>query len=438
MPVYGDLSTMSLADLLQWASANRKTGVLELERNKISRRIEFRKGWIAACSSDDPPSLLGQFLLSRGKLTEERLREALARQEVTRTNLGVILMEMGVLTQAELARQIAAKAEETIHGLFDWEDAVFRFHQGATLDPNQIEVRLSVNDVLLKGIQHHDELQTIRSMFTSSGIVLRRTGRAAPAELLAREMAHRIYDSIDGERTLAEILLHAHASEFLVLKLLFRLHKLGLVEIAQTRPVVSDSPTLLDVQARAGVSDLPWNEGEPDAAPAGAGASGDGQVKAAPELAASGGGLEVEIEVATRLISRGEHEAALELLNASYRAHPADSHLKRLITRAEAAYIQAVRGEELSPEKIPVLLPAEEGSDRQQLGPQESFLLSLIDGRSDIKTILWLTPLREVEALQALRKMHKRGLIELQRPKRLEQAGELSGAAFDQEEWSAT
>ena len=43
-----------------------------------------------------------------------------------------------------------------------------------------------------------------------------------------RAVAGRIYESIDGERTLAEILLHAHASEFLVLKLLFRLHQLGL------------------------------------------------------------------------------------------------------------------------------------------------------------------------------------------------------------------
>ena len=104
MAIYGDLSTMGLADLLQWAAMNEKTGVLEIERHKISRRIEFRKGWIGACSSDDPPSMLGQFLLSRGKITEEALREALARQEVTHENLGVILVHMGKLGASDLAQ----------------------------------------------------------------------------------------------------------------------------------------------------------------------------------------------------------------------------------------------------------------------------------------------------------------------------------------------
>ena len=151
MPVFGDLRTMTLCDLLQWAGVNRKTGVLELERNKVCRRIEFRKGRIGACSSDDPPSLLGQFLLARGKIDRDQLRDALARQQESHQNLGLILHGMGCLSHKDLSQLIKAKAEETIQGLFDWEDAIFRFHEGATLEPNQIEVSLSVDDVLLTG-----------------------------------------------------------------------------------------------------------------------------------------------------------------------------------------------------------------------------------------------------------------------------------------------
>ena len=249
MAVYGNLKSMSLCDLLQWVSENQKTGMLELERNRVSRRIEFRNGWIGACSSDDPPNRLGQFLLARGKVTEEKLRDALSEQEQTGENLGVILTRMGVLTQTELMRQVTAKAEETIQGLFDWDDAVFRFQEGATLDPNQIAVSLSVREVLMRGIQHHDELKRIRETFKSSGIVLKRTDLPAPANLLNRPMAARIFDSIDGKRSLAEVLLHAHASEFLVLKLLFRLYQLRLVEIHKQAPASPDSRTLLDVEA---------------------------------------------------------------------------------------------------------------------------------------------------------------------------------------------
>jgi len=70
MPLYGDLRTLSLEDLLRWAAANQKTGVLEVGRNAIYKWVEFRKGWVGSCSSNEPSSLLGQFLLSRGKINE--------------------------------------------------------------------------------------------------------------------------------------------------------------------------------------------------------------------------------------------------------------------------------------------------------------------------------------------------------------------------------
>ncbi len=114
MPLSGDFSTMSLIELLQWASHGQRTGVLEVEQNKICRRIEFRKGWIGACSTDDPPAQLGQILLSRGRIDRERLREALERQERTGQSLSVLLVRMGVLAPREVLRYISEKAEETM------------------------------------------------------------------------------------------------------------------------------------------------------------------------------------------------------------------------------------------------------------------------------------------------------------------------------------
>jgi hypothetical protein len=409
---------MTLCDLLQWASVNRKSGVLELERNKVCRRIEFRNGWICACSSDDPPSRLGQFLLARGKITRDRLSEALARQESSGGNLGLILLDLGALNQKELAAQIAAKAEETIQGLFDWEDAVFRFHDGATLEPNQIEVSLSVDDILLKGIQHHDELNRIRDVFPSSGVVLKRTGRPVPKELLGPNMARRIFESIDGEKTLAELLLHVHGSEFLVIKLLHALYRGGLVMIKEARPAEPNASTLLDpppVMERPPADN--WEGFGPEEF-----ANLDLDPSERRQFPRQGGGestrssvseLDAEVEVARRLLKRDEHEAALELLNASYRAHPDEGYLRRLIAKAEADYIDSAQRHGLSYDLVPVPARSADGSLPQGLGPQESFLISLLDGRADIRTILWLAPLREVDVLRSLRQLRDRGLIEI-------------------------
>ncbi len=422
MPVIGNLGTMSLVDLLRWAGGNQKTGVLELERNKICRRVEFRKGWIGACSSNEPSSLLGQFLLSRGKILEKDLHEALAEQRREHRNLGQILVDMGRLTQGELARQISAKAQETVSGLFDWDDAIFRFHGGATLDPNHIQITLSVDNVVKNGNQRGEQLQEIRKVFVSSGIVLRRTERPIPEKLLAGGMARRILDSVDGQRTLAETLLHASASEFLVLKFLFELQRRGFIEIERQLPVTS-SPTLVDVQRDTRIS-LGLDEIESDL-------SGGASAPSAPAPAAGSTDedFEVDVSVATQLMGKGEYGAALDLLNAIYRSHPDENFLRLLLTKAEVAYVDTQRAQGMGSKRIPVLLRPAEEIPRENLGPKGLYLLSCIDGKVDIQSLLWLTPLREVDVMRALRKMLDLDLIELRDPSSVSSVSESSAPA---------
>ena len=421
MPVCGDLSTMSLVELLRWASQGQRTGVLEVEQNKICRRIEFRKGWIGACSTDDPPAQLGQILLSRGKIDEKQLREALERQSRHHTNLGVILVQMGVLYPREVARYVAEKAEETVQGLFDWEEAIFRYHEGATLEPDQIEVNVSVEQIIERGLRHQEELKGIRRHFKSSGVVLTSTGRAVPPKLLEREATRRIYEAVDGGRTIAEVLLHAHASAFLVIKLLYRLYEAGLVKITGERPPSPDTLTLLDLPASKKMVDRHgWTRDDIRQILEGDLPSGSQVSEEAPKEAPGDPGighteLDEEVEVATRLMSRHEYAAALELLNASYRANPGESYLRRLIFRAERAYMENLQRRNFSYDRVPVKVPDEVENLNIEIRSEESFLLSLIDGETDIRSILWLSPMREVDVLRSLEQMIDKGIIRVER-----------------------
>lgn len=395
MSFYGNLRTMSLPDLLQWASGNRMTGILELERNKICKRIAFREGRIVACSSEDPPALLGQFLLSRGKINRATLREALGRQEVSGENLGTILCEMGALTADELASQVAAKAEENIYGLFDWSEAIFRFLEDAPMDPYTIEVNLSVEDILLRGAQRRDELQRVRKVFHSSGIVLKHTGAALPKEIQGSPMAQRILQSINGERTVAEILLHAHASEYLVIKFLFMLHGRSVIEVCGERPIDSESPTLLDVPATGEAKQVASDPEEPKE-------PGEREKKEPGK----------EIERVVQLLADGDHAAALAILDGYYREHPGDSYARQLMFQAESGFLENVRKEKLLPTKVPVLLHGSDPAD-SSLQPNELFLLDMLDGNMTIQSIVWVAPLREVDVYRGLLRLLDTGVIAL-------------------------
>jgi hypothetical protein len=447
---------MSISDLLQWLGSSGSTGVLTLERNKVSKRIIFRDGHVIACSTDEPSELLGHFLVSRGKISEETLRMALGRQEQSGGHLGAILVEMGALTSEDLTRLLAAKTEETIFSLFDVEEAVFRFEDSDVSGENvSFPVELKVEDILLRGMQRFDEMRQIRTVFNDPGIVLRHTGRPPADELRKSRMAWTIYETINGERTVAEILLHAHASEYLVTKFLFELYRNGFAEIAETRevtgpgpapkpepdleievpldpepapspPPAPSGPALAADPVVAEVDTLVFEEPEEETAaaippaaaavaepPPAAPAEAPPAATANPAVATS---LDADLEVAGNLMSRGEYDAALEILNGTYKAHPGDETLGRLLAEAEACFLEKAYRHYLPPAKIPVLLRPPEELAQEQISPQEYFLLSRIDGTWDVKSIIQVSPIREVDVVRTLKRMREKGFIELRDP----------------------
>ena len=104
---------------------------------------------------------------------------------------------------------------------------------------------------------------------------------------------------------------------------------------------------------------------------------------------------------------------AADLLNAVARSHPGDDALRRLVQDAEAAFVEKSWRHYLPAAKIPVLTRPVEELTGEALSPAEFFLLSRIDGSWDLKSIIQITPIREVEALRTLKRLRERGLIDL-------------------------
>jgi len=121
-----------------------------------------------------------------------------------------------------------------------------------------------------------------------------------------------------------------------------------------------------------------------------------------------------DYETALAHVAAGDHATALEILNERYRARPDDNSLRQLLLRAEAGFLEQARAGFGSLDRIPVPLPS--AAAQPGLHPAEAFLITMLDGKSDIKSIVWLAPLREVDVMKGLQRLHQRGLIELRDP----------------------
>ncbi len=351
------LDTMALADVLRWIDGARKSGILRVTRGKANVMFHFTEGRLTGGTSNDPPLLLGQFLLSRGKITEDTLREALELQEKNHRLLGDILLQMGAVTAEELERACVAKAEETIFGMLEWTEAMVEFDPKARPGPRMVKMDHAVEELLVQSAKRQDESRRMREVFSDPGMVLYRTDHALPAEGDGSSLAERIYLAVDGKRTLAEIILHTRTSDYLAMKLLFELHRRGTIGVKHVQEVAPQSGT--------------------------------------PEAACS---------LARRMIEQGDHELALDVLSNALHTYPQNHALTQLCAETEAAFLDKTYKNDLQKTAVPVCVtPREELPHAPGIAATELFLFDSIEqGKWDVKSLVRLSPVHEVDVLCAL------------------------------------
>jgi len=367
----GNLKTMSLPDLLQWAGAGRKTGTLSLKSGPLHKKIYFQEGAIIGSSSDDNREYLGQFMLSEGIITEQQLKDAFDLQAQTKVMLGRILVKKGLVSEAKVGDVLRLKAEETIYSLFLWMEADFEFVENELPPGDQVLISIKVEDVLMEGLRRYDTSKKIRQLLPHNGIVLRRSQRPLPSDIAAKKFPRRIYDLVDGRRTLVQIVLEAHASEYNVCQVLFVMVQKKFLEVVQ----------------------------EESAAPAPSRPPAD-----SPQAL---------MDAAKELIKSGDSEGALVILEKARKSAGKNPEMNALIQVAEEHFIDKAYRHYLPPKKIPVLKKPLETLMSQDLSPEEGFLVSRVNGSWDLRSIISISPLREVDALRAFKKLRERGILDL-------------------------
>jgi hypothetical protein len=364
---------MPLTDLLQWIEQARKTGTILVHGDRYTKKILVRDGRIIASASDDPTDHLGHFLLRQNRITEPQLKKALETQQKTGVMLGKILVTVGLIEEPELYSLLIQKAEETIFGLFLWNDARFEFTEGETPAKIAVPLSLRIEDVLLKGLTWYDEMRNIRETFPTSRSVLRRAGTPLlPADGISPgTLAHRVLSMADGRRSIADICFQVHASEFSVSKLLYLFLKRRYVEIVAEAPAPA-------VTRRGTFSEL--------------------------------------LDEARAHLRAGKSEEALRTLEDARRISPTDIALRELTDAAQAAFVDNARLTGLSRERVPVLVKPLESLTGEQLTPQEVFILTRVNGSWNLAAIISLCPFQEAEALMHLKRLSDRGILRLADP----------------------
>jgi len=373
MGIRGTLNTMSVSDLLQFLASGRKTGTLKLGRGTIVKHIYLEHGVIVGSSSNDPKEYLGQVLLHYGKIDEAQLQAAMEVQRQSGGKLGVILSSRGFVSQPDVVEVLRTRTLEIIYDLFIWDEAHFEFFDREPPPQDLIRIQVQVTAVVMDGIYRIDEWARYRTVIPSDRTFFELIPGWTQSLHDSSEIRQILFH-VEKHLTAAEICYNMHTSLFHACALLFDLVDKNIIRVA------GETPAPLEESTDLAALNLP---------------------KTVPEL----------LTIARAEIKENNAENALAIIHSALEQEAKNTEAQWLREEAEKKFIAQVYAGGLSPRAVTQILVSTEQLEHERLGPQEGFVLSRINGESDIESILSVCPFREADSLRMIKKLLDGGII---------------------------
>ncbi|MFN7134452.1 MAG: DUF4388 domain-containing protein [Myxococcales bacterium] len=367
----GDFGTMPVQDLVLYLGNRGLTGTLVCERGSYKKSVVVRGGNATNAASNDPREYLGQFLINFGHLTEDQLTRAFQTQAETRVFLGKILVMIGVVSEETVRQILTIKIRETMLEIFRWKEGTFRFARDVI--PNDlpgVETAVPLLDVHREAEFRETAWEAMLAVFPSGKLGLQLDPAKLPANVQPGSLDARLFDAVREGLDIDEIGLTLHATDFHLYQRLYALYRQGVLKPVELK-----------------------RKAQPEGGRIGEELTADDILRHAREFLSNRQYAEAEA-LAARAVELNPSPAATAVLKD-----------------AEAALISDLRAELLDKPRVPELRVEPVQLKKLDLTPPERYLLSRIDGQRDLRAIIRVSPLRELDALKYFRKFRDANLV---------------------------
>jgi hypothetical protein len=231
---------------------------------------------------------LGNILLRSKLITKEALGKAIETQKQTLQRLGHVLVQMGFITQQDLRRSLQTQMRETVYRLFRWKEGSYHFSPEPVSFDKEMYQPMAAEFLLMEGVRMIDEWPIIEKKITSFDMVFEKVPGREPEAAAGGEEAGEgdwddvmsivdedsqaaeggsssggsglsaqeqvIYEIIDGEKTVQEIIDVGKIGEFEACKVLYGFLSVGLIR------QVEESAAPAPARARRGRGLFPFGD----------------------------------------------------------------------------------------------------------------------------------------------------------------------------------
>ena len=366
----GSFAVLPLPELLELLGRRSASGSLTSERGTVRKTLLLSGGNAVGAASNDPREYLGQLLINFGHLDEEQLQKAFQTQEETKVRLGKVLNMVGLVTAETVKEVLAIKIRETILDVFLWDSGLFYFDDTPPEAVDELDASVPLADIAREAEFRATAWNAFRGEFPTGTAALEVVEARVPASLDPATVDGRLLQLARDGKTIDEIGLALHATDFHLYQRLYALARQGMLRAADEGLDLTDA-----VEEAVAAADL--------------------------------------LERARGLLAEGRAGEAELLAARAVELSPGSEPARLLLAQAEAGLGARLRAELLEAPHSPLLLVAPAEIPRLRLSSADKYLLSRCDGRRSVRQLVQIAPLKELEVLKTLRRLADGGVVQL-------------------------
>ena len=366
----GSFAVLPLTELVDLLARRKLTGSVTCERGTVRKTLQVRDGVAVGAASNDPREYLGQLLINFGHLDEQQLTKAFQTQEETRVKLGKVLTMVGLVKPEVVRDVLAIKIRETILDVFLWDAGLFFFDEAPPPATDELDAEVPLHDIAREAEFRATAWDAFRAAFPSGAAALEVEEGHVPAGAGPSTIDGRLLALARDGKTVDEIGLALHATDFHLYQRLYALHRQGAIRPALVR-TAAEAPA-----------------GDPDTA---------------VQL----------VERARGLLAGGRADEAQMVATRAAEIAPSLESARALLADAERILVERLRGELVEPPRRPRLRLEPQQIATLRLSSADKYLLSRCDGNRTVRQLVQIAPLREIEVLRAVRRFADTEIVDL-------------------------
>jgi hypothetical protein len=247
MALKGNLRDVGLNQLFSLIHLAHKTGALTINGDNGSgaARLFFKEGRLIYAALDGQETRLTDVLVKVGRLAPDQAKVVRARSKVdTDKELGLLLIQSGILSQNDIIQSIKNYLLETVYHLLTCTSGTFRFEPNQLPPEERITVPINLDNLIIEGGRRVQEWEHLRDELPDLDVPLRFSQRP-DANLRNINLSvdqWKVVSFINSRNTIRQIASFLKMDEFQIRRLVYGLQSAGLVDVAATAIVAPPTP----------------------------------------------------------------------------------------------------------------------------------------------------------------------------------------------------